>query len=38
VSRKGAAKLRWRLAYSARDGLLTSRVAKAGKKLRYYKN
>ena len=38
VSRKNAARLTWRLAYSARDGLLTSRVAKAGKKLRYYKN
>ncbi len=36
VSRAGAAKLRWRLASSSGGRLLTSRIAKAGKPLRYY--
>lgn len=39
VSRKGAAKLRWRLSYvSPGGGFFTSRIAQAGKKLRYYRN
>ncbi|MBA2794885.1 MAG: hypothetical protein H0U32_12960, partial [Thermoleophilaceae bacterium] len=38
VSRNGASKLRWRLATSGARGLMTSRVAKPGKKLNYYKN
>ncbi len=38
VSRKGAAKLRWRLVTTGSSGLMTSRIAKAGKPLRYYKN
>ena len=39
VSRRGAARLRWRLVTSAANGdLPTSRVAKAGAKLRYYQD
>lgn len=39
VKRKNAAGLRWRLVSAAPDGSpITSREAKAGKKLRYYKN
>jgi hypothetical protein len=38
VSRAKATKLRWRLAFSGDDGLTTSRIAKAGKPLRYYRN
>ncbi len=36
VSRSGAARLRWRLVSAPRGNLITSRVAKAGKRLRYY--
>lgn len=39
VKRAGATRLRWRLASSSAGGeLFTSRVAKAGKPLRYYSN
>jgi len=39
VTRAGATRLRWRLAYSSPTGqLFTSRVAKAGQPLRYYSN
>ncbi|MDQ3644708.1 MAG: hypothetical protein M3356_04275 [Actinomycetota bacterium] len=38
VSRAGATRLRWRLVSARGGSLLTSRVAKAGKPLRYYKN
>jgi len=38
VSRNGAARLRWRLASARGGSLLTSRVAKAGRKLRYYRD
>ena len=39
VSRKKAARLTWRLAASTPNGdLVTSRIAKVGKKLRYYRN
>ena len=38
VNRSGAAGRQWRLATSIPSGLITSRVAKAGKALRYYRN
>ena len=38
VRRAGATRLRWRLALSGPGGLTTSRIAKAGKPLRYYRN